>query len=79
MISELKELMRHIGMDDSIVQDMNPAHALAGKHMDSADYPVFLDAIEERCGITVDDGYALKRKTLIDFVTFMELQTGRDE
>jgi acyl carrier protein len=55
---------------------MNPALTLAGNTMDSADYPAFLDAIEERYGINVDDRYALKLKTLNDFVKFIELQTG---
>jgi acyl carrier protein len=83
MIAELKELMRQIGIESCIVQEINPAHSLAGNIMDSADYPAFLDAIEERYGITVDDRYALKLKTLNDFAQFIELRTverqqGRD-
>lgn len=76
MISELKELMRSIGIEESIVRKVKPAHTLAGNALDSAAYPAFLDAIEECYGIIVDDRYALKLRTLNDFVKFIQAKSG---
>jgi acyl carrier protein len=70
-IEELKELMLKIGIEEDAVKGLDPAHPIAGRIMDSADYPAFLAAIEERYGIFVEDRYALKLKSLNDFINFI--------
>ena len=70
-IEELKVLMLKIGIEESIVGEVNPAQPIGGRVMDSADYPAFLVAVEERYGVTIDDRYALKLKSLNDFMNFV--------
>jgi acyl carrier protein len=70
-IEELKELMLKIGIEKEIVNGITPAQPIAGRVMDSADYPAFLVAVEERYGVTIDDRYALKLKSLNNFVDFI--------
>jgi acyl carrier protein len=70
-IEELKGLMLKIGIKESIVNEVTPAQPIAGRVMDSADYPAFLVAVEERYGVQIDDRYALKLKSLNDFVNFI--------
>jgi acyl carrier protein len=71
VINELKELMLKIGIDESIVNEVNPTQPLAGHIMDSADYPAFIVAIEERFGVKIADRYSLKLKSLNDFKDFI--------
>jgi acyl carrier protein len=71
VIDELKELMLKIGIEEGIVNGIDPAKPLAGRVMDSIDYPVFLTAVEERYGITITDRYSLKLKSLDDFMNFI--------
>jgi len=70
-IDELKGLMMKIGIDGSIVDEVKPAQAICGRIMDSADYPAFLVAVEERYGVWIEDRYALKLKSLNDFVNLI--------
>lgn len=70
-IEELKEVMMKIGIDGGIVSGVGPTQPIAGRVMDSADYPAFLVAVEERYGVTIDDRYALKLKSLNDFANFI--------
>ncbi len=67
-IEEIKELMLKIGIKEEIVKEVKPAQAICGRIMDSADYPAFLVALEERYGVTIEDRYALKLKSLNDFI-----------
>jgi acyl carrier protein len=71
-IGELKEVMLKIGIEESIVKEVGPAQPIAGRVMDSADYPAFLVAVEERYGVAIEDRYALKLKSLNDFVNFID-------
>jgi acyl carrier protein len=71
IINELKELMLKIGIEDNIVNDVDPAQPLAGRAMDSVDYPAFIVAIEERYGIKIADRYSLKLRSLNDFENFI--------
>ncbi|HET6421363.1 MAG TPA: acyl carrier protein [Geobacteraceae bacterium] len=71
MINELKELMLKIGIDDCIVREVEPAQPIAGHVMDSADYPAFIVAIEERYGVKIADRYSLKLRSLNDFKNFI--------
>ncbi|HEX9024342.1 MAG TPA: acyl carrier protein [Geobacteraceae bacterium] len=70
-IEELKELMLKIGITESVVSEVKPAQAICGRVMDSADYPAFLVAVEERYGVQIEDRYALKLKSLNDFIRFI--------
>jgi acyl carrier protein len=46
--------------------------------MDSVDYPAFLAAVEERFGVRIEDRYALKLKSLNDFMNYIsEGETAR--
>ncbi len=70
-IEELKGLMLKVGIKKEIVNDVQPAQAICGRVMDSADYPAFLVAVEERYGVSIEDRYALKMKSLNDFINFI--------
>ena len=72
VINELKELMSKIGIQDSIVDEVNPTMPLAGRVMDSLAYSAFLVAVEERYGVKILDRYALKLKSLNDFANFIK-------
>ncbi len=72
VINELKELMLRIGIDESIVREVDPAQAIAGHVMDSADYPAFIVAVEERYGVKIADRYSLKLRSLNDFKNFID-------
>ncbi len=71
MINELKELMLKIGIDESIVKELEPTQPIAGHIMDSADYPAFIVAMEERYGVKIADRYSLKLRSLNDFKNFI--------
>ncbi len=71
VINELKELMLRIGIDESIVREVDPAQAIAGHVMDSADYPAFIVAVEERYRVKIADRYSLKLRSLNDFKNFI--------
>ena len=70
-IEELKGIMVKIGIEEGLVRELKPAQPIAGRIMDSADYPAFLVAVEERYGVAIEDRYALKLKSLNDFVEFI--------
>ena len=71
-IEELKEIMLNIGIEEDLVNGLKPAQPIAGRIMDSADYPAFLVAVEERYGVNIDDRYALRLKSLNDFMNFID-------
>lgn len=76
-IEELKEVMLKIGIEQSVVKEVGPAQPIAGRVMDSGDYPAFLVALEERYGVAIEDRYALRLKSLSDFVNFINSATLR--
>ncbi len=67
VINELKTLLRRIGVDDRMVDDLDPELPLAGHVIDSVDYPSFIVAVEERYGVKIADRYSLKLRSLSDF------------
>ncbi len=71
VIIELKELMLGIGIEESIVNEVDPEQMIAGHVMDSADYPAFIVAVEERYGVKITDRYSLKLRSLNDFKNFI--------
>ncbi len=71
VIEELKELMLKIGVDEKTVKEVEPTQPIAGHVMDSADYPAFIVAIEERFAVKIADRYSLKLKSLNDFKNFI--------
>ena len=71
-IEELKGLMLKVGIKENVVNEVQPAQAICGRVMDSADYPAFLVAVEERYGVAIEDRYALKLKSLNDFVNYIK-------
>lgn len=70
-ISQLQELMLSIGMDENLVQGVDPAAPLAQQGVDSLDCPAFAVALEGRYGVTISDADSLRLKTLNDFVGFV--------
>ncbi len=76
-IAELKEIMLQIGIDEGTVNEVKPAQAICGRVMDSTDYPAFLVAVEGRFGVIIEDRYALKLKSLSDFVNYINSASGR--
>ena len=71
VINELKGLMLNIGVEERVVNDVGPDQVLAKNVLDSVDYTAFIVAIEERYGIKVTDRYALKLRTLNDFINYI--------
>jgi acyl carrier protein len=71
IISELKKLMLQIGVEDGIVNTVDPDERIAGRVMDSIDYPAFIVAVEERYGVKIADRYSLKLRSLNDFKDFI--------
>lgn len=71
-IDELKELMLSIGMDNDLVQGIDPERLLAHQGVDSLDCPAFAVAVEKRYGIRISDTDSLRLKTLNDFVHHIE-------
>jgi acyl carrier protein len=71
IINELKELMLKVGIRESIVNEVDPAQPLAGRVMDSLAYTTFLVAVEESYRVKIVDRYALKLKSLNDFMNFI--------
>lgn len=74
VVNELKELMLNIGIKESVVNEVDPTMPIAGRVMDSLAYSAFLVAVEERYGIKIVDRYALKLKSLNDFMNFIKTQ-----
>jgi acyl carrier protein len=72
VINELKEMMLDIGIEERIVNGVDPEEILAGHVMDSVHYTAFIVAIEERFKIRVSDRYALKLRTLNDFSGYIK-------
>jgi acyl carrier protein len=70
-IEELKGIMLKIGIEEGLVGELKPAQPIAGRIMDSVDYPAFLAAVEERFGVRIEDRYALKLKSLNDFMDYI--------
>jgi len=66
-ISELQELMLTIGMDNNLVQSLDPATPLGQQGVDSLDCPAFAMAVEKRYGVKISDTDSLRLKTLNDF------------
>ena len=74
-IAALKELMLATGLDAELVRPLDPARPLIQQGVDSVDYPGFILAFEEACGVTVSDADSLRLKTLNDFMNFVAART----
>jgi acyl carrier protein len=70
-INELKGLMLEIGVEQKIVNGLDPMAALSLQGVDSVDCPAFAAALEDRYGINITDEAALKLKTLNDFEKYI--------
>ena len=70
-LDELKGIMLSVGMEEKLVQNVDPARALTQQGMDSIDYPAFALALEERYGRAISDADSLRLKTLNDFLAFV--------
>ena len=74
-ISALKELMLATGLDATLVSRLDPDRPLIQQGVDSVDYPGFILAFEEACGVQVSDADSLRLKTLDDFLSFVAART----
>ena len=74
-VSALKELMVANGLDAERVSRIDPARPLIQQGVDSVDYPGFILAFEEACGVKVSDADSLRLKTLNDFMNFVAART----
>ena len=74
-ISSLKELMLATGLDAELVSRLDPERPLIQQGVDSVDYPGFIHAYEEACGVQVSDADSLRLKTLDDFLSFVAART----
>ena len=70
-ISALKELMVATGLDAALVSQLDPVKPLIQQGVDSVDYPAFILAFEDACGVQVSDADSLRLKTLNDFMNFV--------
>jgi acyl carrier protein len=71
IISDLKELMLSIGMDEKLVQSLDPNLPLGPQGVDSLDCPAFVLALEKRYEVQISDADSLKLKTINDFAKFI--------
>lgn len=69
---ELKELMIQIGMNKTLVAQLDPDTPLANQGVDSVDYPTFVVEFEGKYGVTISDSDSLRLKTLHDFINFVK-------
>jgi len=71
-VEELKRVMGRVGIDQALVDAIDPAKPLLLQGMDSVDYPVFALAVEEQFRVRISDRDVLQLKTLYDFKHFIE-------
>lgn len=70
-INELKELMLSIGMDNELVQGIDPGILMSQQGVDSLDCPAFAVAVEAHYGVKISDSDSLRLKTLNDYEKFV--------
>jgi acyl carrier protein len=70
-LSTLKELMLAIGIDNDLVQGLDPDMLLTQQGFDSLDYPAFAMAVEQQCGVKISDADSLRLKSLNDFMQYL--------
>jgi len=70
-VNELKGLMLETGIEEKIVNALDPNKAIALQGVDSVDCPAFAAALETRFGVKISDEVALKLKTLNDYEKFL--------
>mgnify|MGYP001348929659 CR=1 FL=1 len=70
-VNELKGLMLEIGIEEKIVNALDPDKAIALQGVDSVDCPAFAAALEKHFKVTITNDVALKLKTLNDYEKFI--------
>ncbi len=70
-VTEMKELMLTIGLEQELVEGLDPALPLSGQGVDSVDCPAFAVALEEKYDVKLTDTDSLRIKTINDFVDFV--------
>ena len=73
---ELKELMLEQGIEDEVVNGINPDWPLMRHVFDSLGYTRFVVGVEERFGVRVTDRYSLRIRSLNDFAGLVERAAG---
>jgi len=71
---ELKKIILGLGIEESIVNEINPAWPLAGHVLDSLSYTDFVVAAEDYFGIRILDRYRLRLISLTDFSEYISQQ-----
>jgi acyl carrier protein len=64
---ELKKLILTIGVDEKVVDTINPEWPLVGHVLDSLAYTEFVEAVENRFGFRMLDRYSLRVTSLNEF------------
>jgi acyl carrier protein len=68
---ELKKVIVNLGIEESIVDSINPGWPLAGHVLDSLTYADFVVATEEHFGVRILDRYRLRLISLNDFTEYV--------
>ena len=68
---ELKQVILGLGIEDSVVNTINPLWPLAGHVLDSLAYTDFVVAAEEHFGVRILDRYRLRLISLTDFTEYI--------
>lgn len=65
--AELKELIRGMGIEENVVNSINPEWPLVGHVLDSLAYTEFVAAVESRFRFRMLDRYSLRVTSLNEF------------
>ena len=68
---ELKKMILSLGVEENIVDSINPDWPLAGHVLDSLAYADFVAATEERFDVRILDRYRLRLVSLNDFTEYI--------
>lgn len=68
---DIVAIMKEVGIDPTIIDQLKPDLPLLKQGLDSIDFPVIAVATEKKYGIDFSDADASKLKTLNDLVDFV--------
>lgn len=72
MIDEMKKLLLKVGVEEDVVNELNPYLPLASHILDSLDYTEFIVSVEERFGVKLHDPDSIFIRSLVDIKKIIE-------
>ena len=71
-IAEVKAILLDLPIPAEIVEALDPDVPLVAQGLDSADFPLFILALEERYRVAISDVDSLRLRTLHDVAAFLD-------